>query len=151
MSFPHKARTDFSKITENIYLGSSMCCTHHEDYHWEKLRELNIFCDIDIRLEMYEVPHDIPVHIKLPVRDTYPPTLEQTKLAVDAIENAVNMAKNVYVHCQIAHGRSPTLVIAYFMLKKDMSFEDAFAFVKEKRPEIHPTDRQIEFLKTLEK
>ncbi len=151
MAFAHEATTEFSKITENIYLGSSMCCKQHEGYHWESLKGLDIFCDIDIRLEHDESPHSIPVHIKLPVRDTFPPTLEQTKIAVDAIENTVNMGRNVYIHCQIAHGRSPTLVIAYFMMKKDMSFDEAFSFVKEKRPEIHPTDRQLAFLKTLKK
>jgi protein-tyrosine phosphatase len=145
----HSPTMEYSEITPNIYLGSSMCCEKHSEYHWEKLKELDVYADIDIRLEHKEIPHDIPVHLKLAVEDRYPPTPLQTKLGVDLIDSVVKDNKKVYVHCQVGHGRSPTLVAAYFILKKNMKLEETLKFLKEKRQEVHPTDRQLEFLNAL--
>lgn len=147
----HEPTMEYSEITPNIYVGTSMCCEHHANFHWQELDKLGIYADIDLRREHEEIPHKVEVHLKLPVVDTYPPTPLQTKIGVDAIESVIKDGKKVYVHCQIGHGRSPTLVAAYFILKEGLSAEDAVTKVKSGRPEAHPTDRQLEFLKQLEK
>lgn len=141
---------EYSEITPNIYVGSSMCCKEHAEHHWQELSKLDVYADIDLRREQEEIPHKVEVHLKLPVVDTYPPTPLQTLIGVDTIESVVKDNKKVYVHCQIGHGRSPTLVAAYFILVEGMSAEDALAKVKSGRPEAHPTDRQLEYLTQLE-
>ncbi|MEK6853994.1 MAG: dual specificity protein phosphatase, partial [Nanoarchaeota archaeon] len=52
----------------------------------------------------------------------------------------------VYVHCKAGHGRSPTLVAAYFILK-GKSVKEALVSVRRKRPGIHPTYAQMKALK----
>ena len=49
------------------------------------------------------------------------------------------------MHCMMGISRSATIVIAYLMLKKDMSIMDAVAMVRGKR-EVFPNDG---FLKQL--
>lgn len=146
----HKPHVEISKITENIYVGTSMCCEQHRDYHLKRLEELGIYADIDLRKEHEEPGSNVGVHLKLPVEDTYPPTPLQTKIGVDLIESVVKDNKKIYIHCQVGHGRSPTLAAAYFVLKEGMAVEEAISKIKEGRPEAHPTDRQVEFLKQLE-
>jgi protein-tyrosine phosphatase len=149
-ALPHEAHVELSEITENIYVGTSMCCDKHKGYHQGRLKDLGIYADIDLREEYDEPTSHVGAHLRLPVMDTYPPSPLQTKIGVDLIDSLVKDNKKVYIHCQVGHGRSPTLAAAYFILKEGMKAEDAVAKIKKARPEAHPTDRQLEFLKSLE-
>jgi len=61
------------------------------------------------------------------------------------IDSAVKNKEKIFVYCRLGHGRSPTLVAAYFILQ-GLSAQEAVAKIKEKRPEIHPVAEQIEAL-----
>ena len=41
-----------------------------------------------------------------------------------------------YVHCKAGRGRSTTLVICYLIRQMRMSPEEAYAFVRTKRPQV---------------
>ena len=58
--------------------------------------------------------------------------------ALKFIEDSKVQGKNVLVHCTAGVSRSPTIVIAYVMAKYKVPFEQAFEFVKKKRPCISP-------------
>lgn len=57
---------------------------------------------------------------------------------------------NVYVHCAAGVSRSATIVIYYIMRKKNKKYEDAYQFVKERRPSIAPNIGFVKQLKALE-
>lgn len=44
----------------------------------------------------------------------------------------------VLVHCHAGVSRSATVVIAYLMQEKDLTFDQAFSFASKKRPVIFP-------------
>lgn len=53
----------------------------------------------------------------------------------------------VYVHCNAGVSRSASFVIAYLMRELAMTFEEAFTFVKQKRPQIMPNHGFVTQLK----
>ena len=54
------------------------------------------------------------------------------------------------VYCRAGMSRSATLCIAYFMRYHNMTMDEAFQFVKEKRPIIHPNPGFLRQLKQFE-
>lgn len=59
--------------------------------------------------------------------------------------------QRVLVHCAAGISRSASLVIAYFMIHRDMSLEQAYTYVKAKRPVITPNLGFMRQLKTIQK
>ncbi|XP_068624620.1 uncharacterized protein [Battus philenor] len=58
---------------------------------------------------------------------------------------------NVLVHCHFGVSRSATLVIAFIMEKYHLTFDEAFAFVRNRRRFINPNPGFIEQLKEYER
>ena len=65
--------------------------------------------------------------------------------------NFIKGNENVLVHCQSGASRSGTIVIAYIMWIKKMTFNNAFNFVKEKRLIVYPNYGFRQQLKMFEK
>ena len=52
--------------------------------------------------------------------------------------NFIKGEEKVFVHCAAGESRSATIVIAYIMWEKKLTFDKAYKFVKEKRSRIYP-------------
>jgi protein-tyrosine phosphatase len=66
------------------------------------------------------------------------------------ISEAICKNKNVIVHCAAGMSRSATLVIAYLMIENRWTYEEAYNFVKKRRPIIDPNIGFVKQLKGLE-
>ena len=58
---------------------------------------------------------------------------------------------NVYIHCQAGISRSSTMVMAYLIKTKNMSSDEAFAFVKKLKRNIMPNEGFTQQLAQYEK
>lgn len=54
------------------------------------------------------------------------------------IDDAAQTGGSVLIHCMAGVSRSATLVIAYLMHRSKLSFNEAYRFVKQKRPNVAP-------------
>lgn len=134
---------DFSKITDQIYLGSDLCKGGVCFIHGEHFKKLGVNVEINLSYEENELPpKNVETYIWLPVVDGYAPSMSQLGIGTSAMNEAIEKGKTVYIHCMNGHGRSPSLVIAYLMRFRGMIYQDAHSLVKEKRPEIHIEETQ---------
>ncbi|KAM6146368.1 LOW QUALITY PROTEIN: dual specificity protein phosphatase 16 [Phoenicopterus ruber ruber] len=77
--------------------------------------------------------------LRVPVNDSFCENiLPWLDKSVDFIEKAKASNGHVLVHCLAGISRSATIAIAYIMKRMDMSLDEAYRFVKEKRPTISP-------------
>ena len=137
------AESEYSQITEQIYIGTNLCCTTSP--HVEVLRKEGINAEIDLEEERQEPPPMMDVYLWLPVTDHAAPKQDQLDAGVGLLESLVTSGRKVYVHCKLGHGRSPTLVAAYFIFH-GVGVDAAIEKIKDKRPEIHLEDVQMECL-----
>ena len=70
--------------------------------------------------------------------------------AVECIDAALTRGKNVLVHCQQGVSRSATIVIAYLIRKRGMTYDAAAAFVRQRRPCVKPNSGFVRSLKAYE-
>ncbi|XP_075704525.1 dual specificity protein phosphatase 16 [Rhinoderma darwinii] len=77
--------------------------------------------------------------LRIPVNDSFcEKILPWLDKSVDFIEKAKASNGRVLVHCLAGISRSATIAIAYIMTRMDMTLDEAYRFVKEKRPTISP-------------
>jgi dual specificity MAP kinase phosphatase len=139
---PH-VKMEFSRITPGIYLGTNQCCQVH--YQLE-LIERGVTHDISLEGEHVDEPYGADSYLWLPTEDHQAPSLTALKMGVAYIEQILRFGGQVYVHCKNGHGRSPTLVAAWF-ISRGKTLAQAIALIKRKRPEIHLEKSQIAALK----
>ena len=139
---------DFNKITQNIYIGTNMCCQTHFD---ENLLKKGITEDISLEEESIDTPFGVNSYLWLPTKDHTPPSEDQIDIGVSALEKLISLNKKVYVHCKNGHGRAPTLVAAYFIETKGVNAEEAVALIKKERPTMHLDLSQEKALEELHK
>lgn len=136
---------EFSRITPYIYIGTNMCSNMSCNFHFGKLKKLKINADIDLEIERIEKPHNLEAYLWIPTKDHKAPSQSQLKTGVSFLKQLVKEKKRVYVHCKQGHGRSPTLVAAYF-INRGMDVRQAIDFIKKRRPAIHLTESQVKAL-----
>jgi len=140
---------DFSKITDQIYIGSDFCSGGVCKIHAEEFKNLGVGFELNLSQEENELPpKKMEVgYLWLPVLDGFAPTLAQFAIGTAAIHEAIKNGKKVYVHCKNGHARSPSMVAAYLIRYQGYTLEEALSLIKEKRSEVHIEDNQIEALR----
>jgi atypical dual specificity phosphatase len=88
-------------------------------------------------------------NLELPSPDFIGVCVENIEEGVDYIHRSINQNPNavIYVHCKAGRGRSTTIVVAYLLKYGNngqtfKKFEEAYLFIKEKRPQINLNKNQ---------
>lgn len=143
---PKKVPFEYNKITNYIYIGTNQCCAVHFK---KELLTMGIKADISLEKEKIEYPLGVDYFLWIPVFDKKAPTQKQLLLGSKSIRDLVNNKIKVYIHCKRGHGRSPTLIAAYF-ISEGFTTKQAIDKIRQKR-KIHLTKPQIKALKNFEK
>lgn len=124
-----------TRILSFLYLGS------HRDAMSQDIIQVNdISYVLNVSTTCPQPPFIQEGHFfRIPVNDNYSakmmPFFEEAFQFLDKVREANGC---VLVHCLAGISRSPTLAIAYVMKHLNMSSDDAYRYVKDKRPTISP-------------
>ncbi|KRX26159.1 Dual specificity protein phosphatase 16 [Trichinella nelsoni] len=124
-----------TKILPFLYLGSQKDAM---DEQLLKKYGINYVLNISVASPKPEFLQE-ENFLRIPVNDSYNdkllPYFDQTFRFVDKVRET---NANVLVHCLAGISRSPTLAIACVMRYLHMTSEEAYKYVKDKRPSISP-------------
>lgn len=134
---------DVSRITDHIYVGTNACCQVH---YMKGLLKQGVRHEISLEGEHVDSPYGVDSYLWLPVPDHTAPPQTVLEIGVAHMDAILRRHGNVFVHCKNGHGRSPTLVAAWFVAHGDAPAA-ALAKVKKGRPEIHPNREQVKALR----
>ena len=70
--------------------------------------------------------------------------------ALRFVHSAVRQGHSVLIHCEQGKSRSGSVMVAYLMAAHGMSLQGALAFVKDRRPIVHPNAGFMKQLMTFE-
>lgn len=140
-------KTDYSKITDSIYVGSDLCQGLTCSVHSAKFKQLGVNAEINMSIERKEFPPDeVDIYAWIPVVDGYAPSEKQFSIGSSLINSVVEAGDVIFVHCNNGHARSPTMVASYLIRYKKKTLEQATEMIARKRPEIHIESIQVEAL-----
>lgn len=123
----------FSEITPQLWMGGAP--TYPRDY--QALLDLGITAVLNVRAERdddvdFYRKHDI-AYVRYSVPDVMAPDAEIVGAAAEWIKQQVEDGRVVLIHCAKGRGRSATLLAGYLMRENGWTFDEANAFMKERR------------------
>jgi len=135
-----------SEIIPGLHLG-----TEYNASNQRELIQLGVKVIVNVTNEVENFfPNTFDYH-KISLVDKPTSNLqEHFDAAVDKIENAMKNKQGVLVHCQRGISRSASIVIVYIMRSKNISYNEAFQLVKDRRSIIKPNKGFIKQMKEYE-
>lgn len=128
----------FDEIEPGLFLGNLTAAT---DVDWLKEVEMTHILTIDSCPLPRKIQERIPNLVIKYIQVTDMPRedlLTHFEDSYEFIDRALESNGRVLVHCYFGMSRSATVVIAYIMKKRELSFADAFQVVKSKRRFVGP-------------
>ena len=130
----------FTEIETNVFLGAKPTPTRIQELKGVGITHVVSCLPENKRPEMGFVAEHFQ-HLFLGLRDHTDQDISEAFPAffefVEALTRGRSTAK-VLVHCEVGVSRSPTLVIAWFMKRDNLSFFDAFLRVRSQRFQVLP-------------
>ena len=135
-----------SNIYENLWIT---CGGTAREFDFLRENEITHVLNCAEEEPMYYPNHVTAIHIPL-TDDVDPLAIDQIIQGAQILAVWMNTKSNVIVHCKAGISRSVTVVLAWLIIYKNYTYDEAFRFVQSKRNFICPNDFYRKLLKDLE-
>jgi len=136
-----------AEILPRLYLGSFVAA---RDVHFLRRHGIKHVLNVAVECHHQLYPQDFTYHMVPLIDNPSCNLLPRIKECVEFIETGRN-AGGVLVHCAAGKSRSASIVIIYCMIIDNMTFVQAFDFVKGKRSRVSPNGGFVEQMKAFER
>ena len=140
-----KSIFDITHIDENIYLSGE-----YNKYDLLRIKKLGIKCVLDMRSEIKFEKQEFDSigidYFNIPVDNFYPPNKKQTLDAINIIDTYIKSNQKILIHCKEGVGRSPFILIAYYITKRQDLYE-SIKLIKSKRWGVNLNKIQLTHIK----
>lgn len=134
------------KIFDWLILGGKR---HSLDLDY--LKDNQIECILNVAIECQNIFPKRFTYKKIPICDTPNTNIKMYLIDVaDFLEDCRLKNKKVYVHCYMGRSRSTSCVISYMIKYKGYSYESAYLFIKNLKPDVNPNYGFVKQLKGFE-
>lgn len=117
------------QIIEGIYLGHLLNASNYN-----KLKELNIDTIINVTCELSNYYENDFKYYNILIKDELDSQFNnEIENCIDFIHKQISSNKKILVHCSQGRSRSVTIITAYLMKYNNLSFEQAYNFIKSKK------------------
>ncbi|KAI3662591.1 hypothetical protein MP638_000701 [Amoeboaphelidium occidentale] len=131
------------QVIPGLFIGSQDAPLNTKEIIGQKVA--HILSLIDINLNDTRI-----THTKMPLLDIDTFDLsDYLAKSSEIIDGALSKGQHILVHCNAGVSRAPSIVIAYLILKRGMSYDEAFNLVKAARPCIKPNEGFVKQLRAL--
>lgn len=130
---------DLVEIIPGLYIGNKYAVQYMQQNFTNLKAVLNVADEIEDNIFKSDV-----AYLHLPISETDMDTsllCSYLREGIGFIDQYLNSSIDpvVLVHCLAGINRSPTVVIAYLMWTRHLTFQQAKSFVKERKRNIHPS------------
>jgi protein-tyrosine phosphatase len=147
MSYSIEDIAKISSIFDNLLYLGSQSSTHHDILVKHNIQHvISIGCnplERNIRIFKYEIEDNGDTKN---VDDFFNAIMPEIHTIIN---ESIHLKQPILVHCQAGISRSASVIISWLMVYKNMTYEDAYTYVKERRPVISPNITFVEYMKTL--
>lgn len=127
-------------VIDNIYLGNS-----YDAANYNFLQKINAKVVVNVTRDIDNYYPDYFTYINIDIKDNNNESIfEYLQSTYDKIKyHQKNMKpdETIFIHCFAGMSRSASMVIYYLMKELKISYEEALAKLKEKRPIVNPSFR----------
>lgn len=150
LNMSSKPSGHIDRIIDNIFLGDWFDSINE----W-KLKYNDIKCILTLNENNVHTEANKKMFARLGIRYKY----IRIQDSLDAnilphVDSSIRFLKgcdsNVLVHCSAGVSRSVSIVVAYLMREKNMSYDKAIDYVRKRRPVANPNRSFVQQLKTLQ-
>lgn len=136
------------QITHKVWLGNWESSINHDILRHLGIKMIICICETDKPDNIYKLYSDLGIeHHQFYFHDHPSENIGSVFEKVSELMEKTNAP--ILVHCFVGASRSPTIVLAYLM-RQGMKLEEAFKYVKERRPVVNPNIGFIEQLRAFE-
>ena len=140
-----KSNFDITHIDENIYLSGQ-----YNKYDLLHIKKIGIKCVLDMRSEIKFEKQEFDSigidYFNIPVDNFYPPNKKQILEAITIIDTYITSNQKILIHCKEGVGRSPFILIAYYITKRQDLYE-SIKLIKSKRWGVNLNKIQLTHIK----
>ena len=139
--------SEISNILDNLLFLGSQASTRHDTLVKRNIQNvISIGCnplEKNVKIFKYDIEDNGDINNLYIFFNHVIPVIH------NIINECIDKKEPILVHCQAGMSRSAAVIITWLMFYKNMTYDEAFKYVKERRPVVSPNITFVDYMKKI--